>query len=131
MTDMDRSTKPLSLFALAGWIACVGPSHAQSAPAASDNREKLFVSDDQPLRSGVWRYQVLRGGGTWWRSVMDGPSLTYWVVVDNESNETLDCSISLTTTRERVYANGQIGDSKQVYENTEGVPSRHPCMFRS
>jgi TonB family protein len=109
------------MFAFMGWIACVAASHAQSEPAAADSRQKLFVSEDQPLRSGAWSYQVLRGGGTWWCSVMDAPSLTYWVVVNNQSDETLDCSISLTTTRERLYANGQIGDSKQVHENAPVV----------
>lgn len=105
------------LFAFAGWIACVGASYAQSAPAAADNRDKLFVSEDQPLRSGAWSYHVLRGGGAWWCSIMDAPSMTYVVVVDNRSDETLDCSISLTTLKP-TYVNDQIVDRKQVYENT-------------
>lgn len=97
--------KAVGLLAVVGWFACVLPSHAQPAPVASDYREKLFVSADQPLRSGIWSYRVLQGGGSYWCKAMDAPSRTYSVVVENESDETLDCSISLLTSRKQVYEN--------------------------
>lgn len=97
--------KAVGLLALVGWFACVLPSYAQPAPVASDNREKLFVSADQPLRSGIWRYRVLRGGVTSWCTIRDAPSWSFSVVVENESDETLDCSISLATARKQVYEN--------------------------
>lgn len=100
-----RALKAVGLLPFVGWFAYVLPSHAQSVPVASDGREKLLVSADRPLRSGIWRYHVLRGGATPWCVSMDAPSLSFTVVVENESDETLDCSISLATNRERAYEN--------------------------
>jgi TonB family protein len=112
-------TSYLVLLAAAGWITYVSPSHAETASAASDKRLKLFVSSDQPLRSGIWRYRALQGGASSRCSGSHGDATTFAVVVDNESDEPLDCSISLTLSRKQLDE-----DVKQIYENIAVIEPR-------
>jgi len=114
--------RPVGLLVLAGWFTCMPPSNAQQAPAAYDSRDELFVSADRPLRSGFWRYRVLQRPEAMCNS-SHGESSGFVVVVENQSADVLDCSISLVTN------GGQLHDSNTVVESRGRSLASRLCAF--
>jgi TonB family protein len=68
-----------------------------SAQPAEGQHNRAVASPDRPLGTGVWRYTV--GGpsefGTRCRG-MDAPVSAFHLVIENESDETLECTASIS-----------------------------------
>jgi TonB family protein len=62
--------------------------------------KRLLVSTDEPLASGTWRYRVVENAFMRRCVWNDGPSQTFTLFIENDSDETLECAASLATGRD-------------------------------
>jgi TonB family protein len=107
--DATILVDPLYFPGTADWSPCVGidPGGVVCGrePAEtliySSGPKRLLVSSDQPLASGAWRYRVVENAFMRRCSWSDGPSQTFTLFIENDSDERLECTASLTTGRDR------------------------------
>ncbi len=108
-TDATILVDPIYFPGAADWSPCVGIDpggvvcgrEPGETVIYSSEPKRSLVSRDQPVGSGIWRYRVVENAFMRGCSWSDGPSQTFTLFVENDSDERLECTASLATQRER------------------------------